>query len=124
MNLALRAGNGKRHRTPIPKGLRKIKIISFKAFLDLKELFKNFKGRGLNFLSSRASVIKDLKAGIHLPRPVVNEKRIKHDGAFHAYEPTKISDVYNSLFWQWRRVAEWHHYINDPYENTNGHIIT
>jgi len=119
-------GNGNRHRTPFPGGLRKIKIISFKAFLDLKELFNNFKGRELIFLSNRAPLIKDLRPRIHLPWPVVNEKQIKHDNAAQAYiyEPSKISSAYNSLFWQWRRVAEWHRYINDPYENINGHIIT
>ena len=77
--MAFDAGNGNRHRTPSPGGLRKIKIISFKAFLDLKEFFNNFKGRELIFLRDSTPLIKDLEAGIHLPWPVVNEKQIKHD---------------------------------------------
>jgi len=32
------------------------------------------------------------------------------------YEPTNIADAYDSLFWRWRRVAEWEKYINDPLE--------
>jgi len=36
-------GNGKRDRTPFPRGLRKIKRISFDTFLSLKELFNNLR---------------------------------------------------------------------------------
>jgi hypothetical protein len=41
------------------------------------------------------------------------------------YEPSKMVNVYDSPLWRWRRVAQWHRYINDPYENIiKGHIIT
>ena len=43
----------------------------------------------------------------------------------HEYEPSNIINVYDSPLWQWRRVAQWHRYINDPYENIkSGHMIT
>jgi hypothetical protein len=32
--------------------------------------------------------------------------------------------VHESSPWRWRRVVEWHRYINDPYENKNGHMLT
>lgn len=34
-------------RTPSPVGLRKIKVTSFKVFLKLKDLFKNYKQQSL-----------------------------------------------------------------------------
>ena len=111
-------GNGKRHRTPTPLRLRKIKVVSFKAFFCLKELFKNFNRRASNSLRRRAPAVNDLKTRIHLTRGIVrkNETAI----AIPAYEPTQMSNAYNSSFWQWRRVAEWYRYINDPYENIRG----
>ncbi|MDO8602599.1 MAG: hypothetical protein Q7O04_01980, partial [Candidatus Omnitrophota bacterium] len=36
-------GNGKIDRTPTPQGIRKIKRVSFEAFLRLKKLVKVFK---------------------------------------------------------------------------------
>lgn len=124
-------GNGKRHHTPTPKRLRKIKRISFESFLSLKELFKDFKRDAIkpqklsNYLSPRASTINDLKTGIHPTRGLVSTKRtITQDGHRQAYEPTQIYNTRNSSFWRWRRVREWDKYINDPLENINGHIIT
>ena len=115
-------GNGKRHRTPTPQGLRKIKRISFEAFLDLKGLFKDFRRNakkiqyGSNFLSHRAPIINDLKTEIH------STLHKKNNVAMYDYEPSRIDNTRNSSFWQWRRVAEWHRYINDPVENKNGHM--
>lgn len=117
-------GNGKRHRTPTPVRLKRIKRISFKAFLYLKELFKNFRReeakpkKDSKFLSPRAPRINDPTTKIY---PALSKK---DNIAIHNYEPSRIHNTRNSLFWQWRRVAEWDKYINDPYENINGHIIT
>ena len=38
-----------------------------------------------------------------------------------AYEPSKIGNTRNSLFWRWYRVKEWEKYINDPLENKKRH---
>ena len=117
-------GNGKRHCTPTPQGLRKIKRISFEAFLDLKGLFKDFRRNaekvkyGSNSLSHRAPVINDLKTRIH------STLCKKNNIAMQDYEPSRIHNTRNSSFWQWRRIAEWHRYINDPAENISGHMIT
>lgn len=121
-------GNGKRHHTPIPLRLRKIKRISFKAFLHLKELFKNFRHvaakpkKDSKFLSHKAPAINDLKTRIHLTRDFVskNEPAIVTRNDTPLYEPTQMSAAINSSFWQWRRVVEWDRYINDPYENIRG----
>jgi hypothetical protein len=99
-------GNGKRHRIPSPKGLRKIKRISFETFLSLKELLKRFNQPVA--LKHRGRFNKPL---------VANKKRyagIQISGC--AYQPSKISDAYDSTFWQWRRVISWERYINDPLE--------
>ncbi len=115
-------GNGKRHHTPTPQGLRKIKRISFEAFLDLKGLFKDFRRNAekvqdsSNSLSHRAPTINNLKTRIH---PTLHKK---NNIAMQDYEPSRIYNTHNSSFWQWRRVAEWHRYINDPVENISGHI--
>jgi len=114
------SGNGKRHRTPTPQGLRKIKRISFEAFLALKGLFKDFRQNsekvlsGSNSLSLRAPTINDLKTKIH--STVCKKNNI----AMQEYEPSRINNTRNSSFWQWRRVAEWQRYINDPVENIRG----
>jgi hypothetical protein len=119
------SGNGKRDRTPTPSRLRKIKRISFEAFLYLKGLFKDFRRKTEklqklpNFSSRRAPRINDLKVRIHTAPGKKNDVAIYSD-----YEPSRIDHTRNSLFWQWRRVAEWYRYINDPIENINGHIIT
>ncbi len=42
----------------------------------------------------------------------------------YEYKPRNIISTRNSLLWRWRRVYEWHLYINDPIENTKGHMIT
>ena len=41
----------------------------------------------------------------------------------HEYEPSGIINVRDSSPWQWRRVNEWDHYLNDPVEKSNGHIV-
>ena len=104
-------GNGKIHRTPSPVGLRKIKRISFEVFLSLKELLNNFKPRF------------EKKIRPYCKRQIVINKPEPVQPAYgQPYEPTNMADAYDSLFWQWRRVAEWYRYINDPYENINGHM--
>jgi hypothetical protein len=118
-------GNGKRDRTPTPSRLQKIKRISFEAFLYLKGLFEDFRRKtpkvqnGSNFLSHRAPRIDGLKTSIHLTPCKKNG-----DAIYYGYEPSRIQNTRDCLFWQWRRVAEWYRYINDPFENINGHIIT
>ena len=105
------SGNGKRDRTPSPVGLRKIKRISFNVFLDFKELFKSFK---------RRDVIKRR----YRNKPRATYKRaeaIAQSCKISAYDPSNIDTAYDSLYWRWHRVAEWHRYINDTIENIKGH---
>ena len=107
-------GNGKTHRTPSPGGLRKIKIVSLEVFLRLKELVNSVKvddpitPRG----NRKKSILRCKKLGV-----------AKQNHA-NEYEPSKIINTYNGPLWQWRRVADWQRYINDPCENKSGHIVT
>lgn len=108
-------GNGKTHRTPLPRSLRKIKRVSLEVFLRLKELVNSIKvyhlitPRG----NRKKSILRRKKLGV-----------FKQNHA-HEYRPSKIINVYNSPLWQWRRVIQWDRYINDPLENIkNGHMIT
>ena len=124
-------GNGKRDCIPFPKSLRKIKRISFKVFLNLKELFKNFKPKvtkaplSAKNLRPRASRSNNLRPRIHLARKLASTKlKLQHkkngvnqNSYTPVYEPSSIYQTQNSSFWQWRRVSEWYRYINDPYEN-------
>ena len=99
-------GNGKIDHTPTPVELRKIKRISFEVFLSLKELLNNFRPR-----FEKKTQHRD-KRQIVTHKPETLE--CPHE---QSYEPTNMAHAYDSLFWQWRRVAEWYRYINDPYEN-------
>ena len=104
-------GNGKIDRTPTPQGLIKIKRVSLEAFLRLKELVNSIKmitPRG----NRKKSVLKRKKLCI-----------VKQDH-INNYGPSNIIYVYDSLILRWRRVNEWHRYINDPIEKLSGHIIT
>jgi len=86
--------------------LKKIKIISFETFLNLKELLREFD----------QSVVAKPEHRFNKP-PALNEKRNVNIQLYsHIYEPTQIINTRNSLFWQWRRVIAWERYINDPLE--------
>ena len=91
----------------------------------LKGLFKDFRREtpkvqfGTNSLSHRAPRVNDLETRIHVASYKKNGIAVHYD-----YEPTRIQNTRDCLFWQWRRVTEWHRYINDPIENINGHMIT
>jgi hypothetical protein len=105
--------------------LRKIKRISFEAFLSLKGLFENFwhstpkSHIDSKDSSRRAPTINDRKSDTHI---ACHEKS---NGVRYAdYEPSQIHNTRTSSFWQWRRVAEWYRYIIDPIENKNGHMLT
>jgi len=93
--------------------------------LYLKGLFENFRHEaiksqiGSKNSSHRAPRINDLETSIHVAPGKKNGIAAHHD-----YEPTRIQDTRDSLFWKWRRVTEWYRYISDPLENINGHIIT
>ena len=108
-------GNGKTHRTPSPVGLRKIKIVSLELFLRLKELVNSVKvsdsitPRG----NRKKSALKHKYPGVIAPRHYA-----------HEYEPSKAINVRDSSPWRWRRVNEWHQYINDAEEKIKGHMIT
>ena len=88
---ALVIGNGKRHRTPSPAGLRKIKRISFDAFQRLKELVNSIKmydsitPRG----NRKKSILKSGDSDITVQQHYVYE-----------YEPSNIIHADNSLLWQ------------------------
>lgn len=99
-------GNGKRHRTPLPGKPRKIKRVKPELFLHIKELFKNIKRpRTKKKRHYRKKPVKAHK------KPVITIPEYNN-----TYEPSKITDTRDSLFWSWRRVAEWEQYINDPLE--------
>jgi len=108
-------GNGKIDRTPHPVGLRKIKRVSVEVFLRLKAFVNSLKvydpitPRG----NRKKSILKRYK-------PVLAIQNCPYD-----YESSNMIYVHDSPLWQWRRVAQWHRYINDPYENIkSGHMIT
>ena len=110
-----RNGNGKIDRTPHPVGLRKIKRVSFEVFLRLKAFVNSLKvydpitPRG----DRKKSILKREKTIIAI------------QNCTYDYEPSNMIYVQDSPLWQWRRVAQWHRYINDPYDNIkSGHIIT
>ena len=102
---SLAFGNGKIDHTPSPVALRKIKRISFEVFLSLKEILNNFKPRfEKNTQRCKQQIVRDEPEPV---QPVYEQ----------SYEPTDMGYAYDSLFWQWRRVIQWHQYINDPCEN-------
>ena len=113
-NLLEFVGNGKIHRTPTPQGIRKIKVIRLEAFFSLKALFnkcKCFNSKERRPYHSRSVKVRK------------NEPDIATQNYVNEYEPSNAINVYDSSPWQWRRVTEWHRYINDPYENNSGHIV-
>ena len=114
MSFFLFVGNGKGHRPPTPQGLRKIKRISFNAFLSLKELVNSFKV--YDFITPRG--YKKISKSLRKNHVTVNQHRV------YEYEPSNIINVRDTSPWQWRRLSEWDRYINDPYENIKGHMIT
>ncbi len=108
-------GNGKRHRTPLPAGLRKIKRVSFKVFLSLKNLFNSVKG--YDSITPRR-YRKKLILRREKPRVTVQQHYV------YEYEPSSAINVRDSQPWRWRRVNEWHRYLDDPVEKIKGHMIT
>ena len=107
-------GNGKIDRTPTPRGLRKIKRISFEVFLSLKELVNSVK------------VYDSITPRGYREKSTLSRKepKIIIQNHAHEYKPSNMINVYDSPLWRWRRVNEWHRYINDTIENINGHMIT
>ncbi len=111
MLFLVETGNGKRHRTPLPRSLRKIKRVSLKVFLGLKDLVNSVK-----VITPRGNRKKS-KVGFKDRVTVI-------PNYVYEYEPSNMINAYDSSLWQWRRVSEWYRYINDPVEKIKGHIIT
>ena len=90
---------------------RKIKRITLEAFLRIKELLKKIKRPWVN------------KKWQHHKKPLKTYKRTNNNAQEYKriYEPSEISDTYDSTFWGWRKVIAWEKYINDPLENKKGH---
>ena len=109
-----RIGNGKIDHTPHPVGLRKIKSISFEVFLRLKAFVNSLKV--YDPITPRGNRKKSI---LRREKPVIATQNCTYD-----YEPSNAIYVQDSPLWQWRRVAQWHRYINDPVENIKGHMIT
>ncbi len=107
-------GNGNRHRTPSPVGLRKIKRVSLELFLSLRALVNSFK---VSDLITPRGYQKKSKSPRKTP-----DIAVRHYA--HEYEPSNAINVRDSSPWKWRRVNEWDKYINDPVNKLNGHIIT
>ena len=42
----------------------------------------------------------------------------------YEYEPSNAIHVVDSPPWRWRRVNEWHRYLDDPADKIKGHMIT
>ena len=110
-NLWKNSGNGKIDRTPHPLGLRKIKIVSVKVFESLKELVSN----GNKLFKSITPRGNREKSQVLCKEPVFIERQEAHE-----YEPSPIDTAYEGLRWRWRRVTEWHRYIDDPIEKYKG----
>ena len=91
---------------PLPAGLKKIKRISFKVFLSLKELVNRFKV--CDSITPR-DYRKKSKPGFK--DPVATTRNYEHE-----YKPSNIINTHNSPYQRWRRVYEWDRYINDPIE--------
>jgi len=98
-----KSGNGKRHRTPSPRSLKKVKRVGFNIFLGLKELvnsvkvYKTITPRG----NRKKSVLRYKNSG------VTRERHYAHE-----YEPSTAVNA-NSSLRRWHRVNEWHEYVND-----------
>jgi hypothetical protein len=91
--------------------LRKIKRVSLEVFLGLKELVnivKEITPRG-NRKKSKPSFIECVTV---MPDYV------------YEYEPSNAIHVVDSPPWRWRRVNEWHRYLDDPADKIKGHMIT
>jgi hypothetical protein len=98
-------GNGKRHRTPSPVRLKKIKRIGFDVFLSLKELVNNSANRIRAFPFRR-----------YRKKPALINKRpaaVVIKNHMHEYEPSAGIRLLNSSPRRWNRVSQWHEYIND-----------
>ncbi len=109
-----RIGNGKRHCTPLPWSLRKIKRVSFNVFLGLKELVNGVKV--VDLITPRGN---QKKSKLSRKKPgIVNERHANE------YEPSTAIRLFNSPPWQWHRVSEWHRDINDTGKKLKGHMIT
>jgi len=108
MTLFISNGNGKRHHTPLPVRPRKIKITSREAISYIKEILGKLKLPRTNTRRQRHKKIK-------------TSKKHSVDIIQKTYVPTMIGNTRDSLFWRWRRVNDWEHYINDPAENKKGH---
>ena len=104
-------GNGKTHRTPSPVALRKIKRVSLKVFLGLKELINS-----IRVITPRGNRKKS--------KPRFKDRVTVIPNYVYEYEPTNAINVRDSSPWQWRRVSQWHRYINDTTEKIKGHMIT
>ena len=107
------SGNGKIDSTPHPLGLRRIKRVSLKVFVGLKELVGNKVHASIPPRGYRK------KSRISRKEPEVIDRYNDAE-----YEPSNIDTAYDSLRWRWRRVTQWDRYINDTIENIKGHMIT
>lgn len=102
----LPAGNRKRDSNPLPKRPRKIKRVNSETFLRIKQLLENIVRPQVN-----KKQIYRIK-----PAKVYKESRAVQFESKDTFEPSNINNTRDSLFWRWRRVAEWEKYINDPLE--------
>jgi hypothetical protein len=91
--------------------LRKTKRVSLKVFLGLKESVNSVKE-----ITPRGNRKKS--------KPRFKEHVTVIPNYIYEYEPSNIIYADDSLLWQWRRVNEWHRYINDPVDKIKGHMIT
>ena len=106
-NLTLPLGNGKRHSTPSPVELKKIKRVGFDVFLSLKELVN----------VNRIKIVRKIT-----PREVNRKKSVfkrespgdvRERRSVYELEPGQATRLFNSYPRRWNRVNQWHEYIND-----------
>ena len=100
------AGNGKRHHTPSPRSLKKIKRVGFGVFLGLKELVNNNRVRVVRKITPRGN---RKKSAFKRENPGdIRERR-----SVYELEPGQATRLFNSYPRRWNRVNQWHEYIND-----------
>ncbi len=106
----LDSGNGKRHPIPLFRGLelKKLLIIGEVRFKVLEEYVR----QSLFFYKGRKNRKKpELKAA-----PIRNKYQLDLSTNRQSYEPSKIWNTRQGLWWRWQRVREWFSEFSESYE--------
>ena len=105
-----RSGNGKRHPIPLFKGLelKKLLIIGEVRFKVLEDYVR----KSLFFYKERKNRKKpELKVA-----SIRDKYQLDLSPNRQSYEPSKIWDTRQGLWWRWQRVREWFSEFSESYE--------